>query len=207
MITRVKGRFYYSHGRANALIQRRGTVPSGCRREEGRNLPSTCWNGFKADFTPSTGGPSERGRTEPGWQEPPGRSHEGEMLLSTLRCFPGVCCPGQEAALGWGAGGTKKVTITLFLLVLFLTTFLFLFIYFVVGLLLSIFLVLLGKTKHHLKKMHWGREKGEEMFSRSAHPPPFLPKAKHQPTGAPGAHPASCLPPHDAGSPGTKDQV
>lgn len=31
----VKGRFYYSHGRANALIQRRGTVPSG-QREGGR---------------------------------------------------------------------------------------------------------------------------------------------------------------------------
>lgn len=62
-------------------------------------------------------------------------------------------------------GGTKKVTITLFFFVFFLTTFLLLFIYFVVRLLLSIFLVLLGKTKYHLKKMHWGREKGEEMFS------------------------------------------
>lgn len=54
-LPRVKGRFYYSHGRANALIQRRGTVPSG-QREGGRNLPSTCWKGFKADFTPSSSG-------------------------------------------------------------------------------------------------------------------------------------------------------
>lgn len=80
----------------------------------------------------------------------------------------GACCPEQDTAPGMGVGGTNKVTITLFLLVLFFTTFLLLFVYFVISLLLSIFLILLGKTKHHLKKMHWGREKVEETFSTSA---------------------------------------
>lgn len=100
-------------------------------------------------------------------------------------------------------GGTKKVTITLFLLVLFLATFLFLFIYFVVSLLLSVFIVLLGKTKHHLKKMHQGREKGEELFVRSVRP--HLSCPKHQPTGAPDPRPTCRPPPHDTGS--TKDRV
>lgn len=181
VITRVKGRFYYSHGRANALIQRHGIVPSGWRREEGRNLSSTCWKGFKADFTPSTGGPGEQGRTESGWREPPGRSREGEMLLSALLCFSGVCCPGQDSSHGMGVGGTKKVTITLFLLVLFLTTFLFLFVYFVVSLLLSVFLVLLGKTKHHLKKYTGEGRRGKRCSAEVRVPTfPALSKAPAQ---------------------------
>lgn len=90
-IARVKGRFYDSHRRANALIQRGRTVPSGQRREDGRNVPSACWNGFKADFTPRVGSTGEQGRTEPGWQELPGRSGKGQVLW-------GARCPGQ----GWG---------------------------------------------------------------------------------------------------------
>lgn len=43
------------------------------------------------------------------------------------------------------------------------------------------------------------------MFSRSARP--HLSFLKHQPAGAPGARLASCLPPHNADSPGMKDQV
>lgn len=42
------------------LIQCHSTVPSGWRRKEGRNLPSTCWKGFKTDFTPNTGGSEAR---------------------------------------------------------------------------------------------------------------------------------------------------
>lgn len=95
----VKGRFYYSHGRANALIQRRGTVPSG-QREGGRNLPSTCWKGFKADFTPSIGGSGKQGRSEPGWWELPSRSREGEMLLSARLRVPRAWYPEQDTAVG-----------------------------------------------------------------------------------------------------------
>lgn len=43
------------------------------------------------------------------------------------------------------------------------------------------------------------------MLSRSARP--HLSFLKHQPAGAPGVRLASCLPPHNAGSPGMKDQV
>lgn len=101
VLTGVKGRFYYSHGRANALIQRRGTVPSG-QREGGRNLPSTCWKGFKADFTPSSSGSGKQGSSEPGRQEPSARSREGEMLLSARRRFPRACCLEQDSTVGWG---------------------------------------------------------------------------------------------------------
>lgn len=92
VLTGVKGRFYYLYGKANALIQRRGTVPSG-QREGGRNLPSTCWKGFKADCTPSSSGSGKQERSEPGWQEFPGHSREGEMLLSARLRLPGACCP------------------------------------------------------------------------------------------------------------------
>lgn len=43
------------------------------------------------------------------------------------------------------------------------------------------------------------------MLSSSARP--HLSFLKHQPAGAPGVRLASCLPPHNAGSPGMKDQV
>lgn len=150
VLTGVKGRFYYSHGRANALIQRRGTVPSG-QREGGRNLPSTCWKGFKADFTPSSSGLGKQGRSEPGWREPVPATARGRCCSLLASASREPACPEQDM-LWDGAGGTNKVTITLFLLILFFTTFLLLFIYFIVSLLLSVFLVLLGKTKHHLKK-------------------------------------------------------
>lgn len=147
--------------------------------------------GFKADFTPWS------------WQPWAGESRPTaatrRRCCSQLLRLPGVWPEGWDR-------GTRKVTITLFLLVFFLTTFLFLFIYFVISLLLSIFLVLLGKTKHHLENALGKGEGGRDVQQKHASPP-FLPKAQHQPTGAPGARLASCLPPHDTGSPGMKDQV
>lgn len=191
VITRVKGRFYSSHGRANALTEHSsGTVLSGWSREEGICPQPAGWDS-RLTSLPGAGSP---GLVRAAPLLPQG----GDAALSSCGS-PGF---GQRA----GTGGTRKVTITLFLLVFFLTTFLFLFIYFVISLLLSIFLVLLGKTKHHLENALGKGEGGRDVQQKHASPP-FLPKAQHQPTGAPGARLASCLPPHDTGSPGMKDQV
>lgn len=102
-------------------------------------------------------------------------------------------------------GGTNKVTITLFLLILFFTTFLLLFVYFVVSLLLSIFLVLLGKTKHHLKKCT-GEGRRWKRHSAQVRVPTFPAESKAPAQRSPGRTsrflPASTQPrqPRDEGS-------
>lgn len=155
--------FPYSHGTAKALTQRGGTGPSGWRREEGI-CPQPAGRDSRLTSLPGAA---------PGCPEPP-RGGDGAC---SPRCSPqpGVWWSGCSHRMG--AGGRRKVTITLFLLVLFLATFLFLFVYFVVGLLLPVFLVLLGKTKHHLKICTGEGRKGGRDVEQQRTSPPFLPKA------------------------------
>lgn len=108
VITRVKGRFYYLHGRANALIQRHGIVPSGWRREEGI-CPQPAGRDSRLTSLPALVAQASK----------EGLSLAGESRLAAAA--RGRCCSllssasqesavqGRTTAMGWGWGEQRKL--------------------------------------------------------------------------------------------------